>query len=329
MPFDFTEPWMLLLLPLSLLPLVRRRNDNLAFSALAWLPADPLGRALGALWRGCAVVAMAAIVVGLAAPARPETDEPRIGRGAEIMLLMDRSASMDARVPRRLEAAGIREDGSSKNELARVALSRFVTQRTTDRFGLMMFGTSPLLSLPLTRDHQAIEAAIAGTAIGRGMPDTVLDRALISAIDTFNGRPYAGSRVIVLVSDGGARLSPIDRRLIAAGLERNRIALYFIYLRSGGYSPNLNAIAPSSESSEEVELHRYFLSLKTPYHWYQAEDSNAMAAAMAQINREQNLPASFAEHLPRQDRSAVFFAAALAGCTLLLALRLLQLRSWS
>ena len=51
MRYDFAQPWMLLLLPLALLPLLRRRSDTLVFPFVAWLPPDRVGRLLGVLWR--------------------------------------------------------------------------------------------------------------------------------------------------------------------------------------------------------------------------------------------------------------------------------------
>src|SRR3989337_37174 len=37
---DFEAPWALFLLPLAILPLLRRRRDSVTFPWLAWLPAD-------------------------------------------------------------------------------------------------------------------------------------------------------------------------------------------------------------------------------------------------------------------------------------------------
>jgi mxaC protein len=161
------------------------------------------------------------------------------------------------------------------------------------------------------------------------MPDTQLDRGMLSAIDQFDGRPSSGRRAIVLVSDGGARLDEAVRRRIQAGLQRNQIALYFIYLRSSLYSPDLNATLPARESSAEAELHRFFLTLPTPYRLFQAGDAKAMMAAVAEINRQQNARTSFVEHLPRQDLSPYCFASALFFSAVLMALRLLQVRSWA
>ncbi|CAB3759610.1 vWA domain-containing protein [Paraburkholderia solisilvae] len=328
-PFDFASPWMLALLPLALLPLLERRSDTLVFPAVAWLPTDRLGRAARIALRVLAVSALLSIVIGLAEPRQAERQVVHIARGAEIVLLMDRSSSMDAIVPPPgVLAAGALSEGLSKNQEARDVLARFIAKRGGDRVALMMFGTSSLLSLPLTRDKGAIQSAIASTGIGRGMQDTRLDRGLQAAIGQFSEGDYKGSRVIVLISDGGARLDAQMRRRIADGLARNHITLYFVYLRSSANSTDLNAIKPQDESSEETELHRYFLSLKTPYRLYQVDDAGAIAAAMTDIGAQQNFPMAYTERMPARSRSTPCFAAALLCSALLLALRLALMRRW-
>jgi mxaC protein len=324
LPVDFVHPWALALMPLALLPLLRRRGDTLSFSHVGWLPVDRIGRAVGMLWRGCAVLAILGIVVGLAGPGRSNLHVLRTGTGAEILILMDRSSSMDDAMGRQ----PIDSRGMSKNEVARRAITRFVDDRPNDRLAFMMFGISPIPVIRFTANHQIIQDAIAGTGIGRGMADTQLDRGLRAAIGQFDGRRYDSRRAIVLVSDGGARLDPQARRDIEEGLVRNQIDLYFIYLRSGAYSPDLRAVA-ANDTSEEAELHRFFLTLESPYHLYQASDADAMAAAMADINRQQKYQVSFVEQLPRQDRSPYCFSAALIACTFLLALSLVQVRGWA
>ncbi|WP_233806617.1 vWA domain-containing protein [Paraburkholderia sp. HP33-1] len=326
MNLDFDFPWMLVLLPLAALPLLRRRSDTLVFSSVAWLPADELGRVTGWLTRGGAALAIAAIVVGLAGPGRSQLQVLRTGSGAQILILMDRSQSMDEP----MGSKGVETPrGDSKNQAARAALTRFVEQRPNDRLAFMMFGTNPVLAMPFTYNHRVIEAGVAATAIGRGMPDTELDRGMLAAIAQFDGRLSSGRRAIVLVSDGGALLDEPMRQRIQAGLQRNQIALYFIYLRSSVYSPDLNATLPANETSAEAQLHRFFLTLRTPYRLFQAEDPKAMMAAIAEINRQQNASTTFIEHLPRQDLSRYCFALALFCSALLVLLHLLQVRSWA
>src|ERR1044071_9140877 len=95
-------------------------------------------------------------------------------------------------------------------------------------------------------------------------------RAMLAAIGEFEQRPYSGSRIILLVSDGGTHLDDPTRRRIRAGMLRHRIALYWIYIRSFN-SPSLDAQDRASEAVPEIALHRFFQTLATPYQAYQAE----------------------------------------------------------
>ena len=83
---------------LALLPVPRRR-EALVFSHLPWLPADRAGAALGWACRLLAALAMVATALAVAGPGkRPEISVQRTGHGAEIVLLIDRSRSMDERM---------------------------------------------------------------------------------------------------------------------------------------------------------------------------------------------------------------------------------------
>jgi mxaC protein len=329
-PPDFLYPWALALLPLAALPLLRRSIDMLPYSYVAWLPRDRAGRVVAFVWRAAAMLALAAVIVGLAGPGFSGEQNRITGAGAEILILMDGSGSMYA--PMGTGSANVADAptaGETKNQMARDAISAFVAQRVNDRFAFMLFGTHPMLAVPFTRNRTVIDAAIDATAVGRGMPDTLLDRGIQSAVELFDGRARTSSRAIVLVSDGGALLDNVARERIRAGLARNGVALYFIYLRSGVYSPDLHARLAASDHSPEAELHRFFLSLPTPYRLYQADSPQQVARAMTDIARNENAPVSFVERLPRQDGSAWCFATALLCCVLLLCIWFVQKRSLS
>jgi len=333
---DFARPWLLVLLPLALLPLLRRRRDSLGFSSLAFLPRDGLGRAAGALWRTLAVATMLATVLAIASPGRPETQVVRTGRGAEIVLLIDRSRSMDDRMlpddwrtidPLRLPQQ-VWSRGPVKSQMARDLLSRFAGQRAADRFAVMFFSSNPLPVVPFTQHGEVIQAGITAGGVGRGLSDTNVGHALLAAIDEFEQRAYTGSRIILLVSDGGAQLDAPTRRRITAGLLRNRVGLYFLYLRSFN-GKTLDATGPEAEAVPEIALHRYFQTLTTPYRAYQAEVPEDIAQAVADVGREQNLPLDYAEQIPRRDFGRACSALAALGCALLLACRLLMLPALS
>ena len=182
--------------------------------------------------------------------------------------------------------------------------------------------------MPFTAHDEVVQAGIDAGGNGRGLSETDVGRALLAAIAEFDPRAYTGSRIVMLVSDGGAQLDPPTRRRIAAGLQRNRIALYWLYLKSVN-GPTLDASAPLGDgSSPELALHGFFASLATPYRAYEAEEPAQLAQAIADVGRQQNLPFDYAEQVPREDHARTLFAVAAGCCVLLLALRMLQLRSW-
>jgi mxaC protein len=92
---NFDQPWLLWLLPLALLPLLRQPGQPMANGWLALAPRDALSTFVGHALRALAALAIAALVISIAGPHRPEYFAPRIGKGAEIVLLLDRSRSMD------------------------------------------------------------------------------------------------------------------------------------------------------------------------------------------------------------------------------------------
>ena len=247
---DFASPAWLLLLPLAALPLLRRRGDVIDYPAVDWLPGSRKGLWLDRIGRLLAALLIAAVVVGLAAPRQGPTTVERWARGAEIVIAFDRSSSMDDHL-RNINRAGRNEliDRMTKNEAVRTALLDFIARRPSDRYALTMFGTAPLRILPMTDDVAAIRAGLLATGIGRGLPRTDMGAVLKSAIAEFDDRPYAGSRAILLVSDGGAHLDAETRRAVAEGLQRNRIALYFLYIRSSTHAPDLQAIASRDRAS--------------------------------------------------------------------------------
>jgi len=287
------------------------------------------------LWRILATITIFSTVIALAGLGKPQTQVARVGRGAEILVLMDRSRSMDDHMLpsdwRKLDRSLLLyhlSRGQPKAKVARDLLAQFVVQRPDDRFALMFFSTKPLSVVSFTQHDEVVQAGIAAADIGRGLANTEVGRALLAAITEFDRRAYSGSRIILLVSDGGAYLDEPTRQRILAGLARNRIALYWIYLRSYN-SPTLDNPGPDSASAPEVALHDFFQTLRTPYRVYQAEVPEDLAKAVADVGRQQNFPLDFLEQVPRQDFSRRFIATAAICCLLLLLGRLLAIRSWT
>jgi mxaC protein len=163
--------------------------------------------------------------------------------------------------------------------------------------------------------------------VGRGLSDTDVGWAMIAAIREFDQRPYSGSRMILLVSDGGAKLDDETRHDIQAGLLRNRIALTWIYLRSVN-GPDFTR-SQQDESRSELALHRFFQTLQTPYRAYQVQTPEDLGQAIADVGKRQNFPLDYLERIPREDFSRHCLAAAALCCVVLLGYRSMQLRGWT
>jgi mxaC protein len=332
---DVGFPWALLLLPVAALPLLGPSRGALPLSSLTWVPDDRLGQAVERAFRVVAAGSLALMVLALADVGLPQSQIARTGHGAEILMVMDRSRSMDNRMlpdnwrsidPLRLSYQ-VFDHGPVKSQVARDALLRFVDGRAADRFGLMFFSSNPLTVMPVTQNHAAVQAAIRAGGVGRGLSDTAMGRALLAAIQEFAKRTYSGSRVLLLISDGGAQLDDMTRKQIADGLSRQKISLVFLYLRSyNGHA--LDTQGPEVEAIPEVALHHFFQSLSSPYRAYQAEVPEDFAKAIAEIGALQNAPLDYTETVPRIGWRRPLMLLAAAGCAALLALRLSLMGAW-
>lgn len=339
----FTEPWLLLALPLALLALWQRPQAVLLHSWSALLPADRLSGLLEKALRVLAMLAIAAVLLGLAGLFRPAYEVEREGQGAEIVLLVDRSRSMDqafvsgtppgstAQTPGlgtfNISREQADKDRPSKQHTARRLLGEFAAQRTTDRFAMLVFSTLPIRVLDFTEKPAAVQAAIGAGEIGRGLAETDIGLALQAGLASFHDRPYTGSRIMMLVSDGGDVLDEDARDEIAKRMREYRVSLYWFYIRSYR-SPGLRPEPGSEAVAPEVHLHRFFASLGTPYKAYEAENTEALQRAINDVNRLENLPITYTDTVPRRDLSQWCYGLALACVLLLLAAKCMELRAW-
>jgi mxaC protein len=346
---NFDHPWALCLLPLVLLPLLAPAGTPLANGWIAFAPRDRPSDFAGWALRAVAALALVALVLALAAPYRSEYTVDRVGQGAEIVLVLDRSRSMDQGFapggtpsaaahgtgPEALDYYTSRTPGrlrESKGTVARRLLGDFTAQRPDDRFALIVFSTLPMQVLGFTQKSEMIQSAIAAGNIGRGLSETNIGLALEAAHELFDDRPYTGSRIVMLVSDGGDRLDPDTRDRLARLTRRHRVSIYWLYLRSAN-SPGLTMAAGDSaaaaESVPEMLLHQFFQSLETPYRAYEAADSQALQRAIADVSRLEKLPIIYHDLVPRRELAPYAHALALLAVLLLLAARLTEIRRWA
>lgn len=325
MNFAFSHPWALLLGLLALLPVLRRSRPRLSYSSFLVLPEDGLSRTIDRLLRALGATAILALAAGIAGPHLREQWVEKMGVGAHIVLLVDHSSSMNENFATRYLGGEVTE---SKSAVASGLLADLVGRRKDDLFALVAFSAAPIDVLSLTQDREAVQAGIRALA-GRGHGVTHIAPALATALEHFRGRPLTGSRVILLVSDGAARMEEETRDAIRQLFQETRAALYWIYLRNPrGGRLSVAPDNPNESTSPEYFLHRYFQELGIPYQAYETENPQALELAIRDVEKLQNQPLYYRERIPRQDWSGTCYGVALACLLILLVLKPLEIRTW-
>jgi mxaC protein len=332
MPLEIDHPWVLLLLPLCLVPLLAGPGATIRYSAFLLLPPDRPSRVLETGLRIVSAATIALLMLGLSHPFLPATEVERIGEGAQIVLLLDRSRSMDQPFGgQSFENPLDMRNADPKGTIARRVLSQFVAARRNDQYAMQVFSTQPIQVLPLTDKPAPIQAAIKAGNVGRGLTDTDVGNGIVAAAKLFDDQPYTGSRLVLLISDGGARLDLSTRKQIANLLQRNRVALYWIYISSRN-DPSIGLASEQQDGRSETApartLHAFFSTLETPYRLFNAEDPDALATAIAEVNRLQSLPIRSVDVVPRKQIAGVFYSLGLALLLVLVALEFLEKNRW-
>lgn len=327
MAIAFEIPWALSGLLLILLPLLSTGVKPTSHPWLAVLPPDPVSVLFSAGIRLIGTLTLAALILGLSGIHLKEQQIERIGHGAHIVMLLDRSSSMDNTF------AGKAPNGmdESKSAAARRLLSAFVDKRRQDRIGIAAYSTSPLFVMPLTENKQAIQAAISAMATP-ALAYTNISKGLAMALSFFEQQPLVtGARVLLLVSDGAAAIDPDSELELRKLFKEKQVRLYWVFLRAQN-SPGLYAKPESSredtaEAMPERYLNLFFSSLNIPYQAYEAESPEAMKQAILDIDQLENQPLHYYERIPKRDLTNDCYQWATALLALLFGLKFCEAKT--
>ena len=322
----FSHPWVLWLLPLVFLPLVFQRAHSKNYSWLDMLPTDRLSDLVGIILKALAVLTLLFIVLGLSAPHTNQQQIERIGIGAQIALVLDRSASMDDP----FSGLGSNSVPETKSAAAARLVTQFVQSRQNDLMGMITFSNSAMYVLPLTENKETMVAAVRATA-GNALFQTNIGSGLTAGAGLFEKVPDSGSRVVILLSDGAGRIGGDAQQKIRDWYSRMNISLYWIVLRQPGglsifdktYKPDPDKALPA-----EVELNEFFKNIKTEYHAYEAEDPKTLQIAIEDINRKEKKPIKYFEKIPGKDLSNLCFILAASMIALLLGIKYIEVKTW-
>ncbi|HVZ04851.1 vWA domain-containing protein [Hyphomicrobium sp.] len=319
----FTHPAALYLLPLALIPLFFNAYRQQAFPSFEGVEIDRLSLWVDRAVRLAGSLAITALIAGIAGIALRERTVERLGRGAHIVLLIDRSSSMDETFAGR-EPSGAEE---SKSSAAKRLLKEFVKERAHDQFGVAVFTTAPIRVLPVTDSKDAVLGSI--DAIDRpALAYTDVGRGLAMALSIVDEDKSLASRAIVLVSDGAAVIARRVQESLRADFARRPLHLYWLYLRTKGSNGIFEPPPPGTEDTAQVlperHLNLFFQSLHIPYKAFEAESPQAVESAIAEIGKLEQRPIVYPERIPQYDLSQWAYGIAAFALLLLLGAKLYE-----
>lgn len=222
-------------------------------------------------------VALVMIIIAIARP-RSSTKMDKIDtEGIDIVLAMDVSTSMLARdfTPDRISAA---------KDIA----IEFISQRPSDRMGIVVFAGESYTQCPLTTDRatlinlmKEIETGLIedGTAIGNGLATAV---ARMQNSD-------AKSRVVILLTDGVNNSGEITPQTAADIAETYGIRVYTIGVGANGTAP-YSVMTPWGVQMQNVEVEIDENLLKniaetTGGRYFRATDNTKLSEIYSEINK--------------------------------------------
>lgn len=178
-----------------------------------------------ALMHSCFVLQLLAVSCLIVALARPQTHDSLKSssiEGTDIVIALDISSSMLATdlQPNRIDAA---------KEVA----SKFVSQRTNDNIGLVVFSGESLSLMPLTTDRAALINAISSTKTGALNDGTAIGDGIASSINRLvSGQ--AKSKSIILLTDGTNNAGDVAPSTAAQIAKQKGIRIYAIGVGTNG-----------------------------------------------------------------------------------------------
>ena len=319
-------PWVLWFLPLAFIPLIFKETSLQYYSWNEMIPKDSLSSIIAIILKFIATLILITIIIGLSGPHSQQREIEKTGIGAQIGLVLDRSASMDD------PFAG--NDQSKVGEMKSAAAARlitdFVNSRKNDMMGMVSFSNSAMYVLPLTDNKNAIIAAVRATA-GNALFQTNIGSGLTTGAELFNKVPDSGSRAVILLSDGAGRIDAATQEKIKDWFGRLKISLYWIVLRQPGGISIFNTSFKARDDDAlppQIELNEFFKSLNSPFQAYEAEDPKTLQKAIEDINQKEKKPIKYFEKIPGQDYSTHCFVTAALLMIALLTLKLIEVRSW-
>lgn len=204
---------------------------------------------------------------------------PVKNEGREILLVVDISNSMSE------------EDFQYKNKMysrltaVKNVIDNFIDKRTSDRIGLVLFGTQAYLQAPLTYDKQSVKEILWNTDAGMAGNSTSIGDAVGVALKNLaesEGKPE--NKVIILLTDGENNDGSLSLPQAIALAKEEGVKIYTI--GAGSDSENFFGglfSIPVNTGLDEESLQA--LAEETKGNYFRAKDVNSLFQIYNEIDK--------------------------------------------
>lgn len=292
--FDFYTPLFALLFPLpfllrKLIPLTKREKKKqgapeIHFPALqrlknAFSTRQTLEKRSNRTFSALFILSWFFLILALMQPEIVNQLKQVKNKGYDLMLGVDISLSMQA-VDFSTPSKTI-----SRLDATKDVVSKFVLGRQGDRVGLITFGESAYLHVPLTLDTVSVSRMLNDTVSGMAGNATAIGDAIGLSVRTLRERPE-GSRVLILLTDGEDNSSSIPPLEAAKLAKQYGIRIYTIGVGKNGLVPiptQFGGYGMAQTSIDEGLLKK--IAALTGGQYFLATDQKALESIYSRINK--------------------------------------------
>ncbi|GHV43651.1 aerotolerance protein BatA [Bacteroidia bacterium] len=239
--------------------------------------------------------------------------------GVDIMLAIDVSSSMLAEdfSPNRLEAA-------------KKVATDFVSGRTSDRIGIVVFSGESFTQCPLTIDHNILKTQIDAIKSGMLEDGTAIGEGLATAINRLKSSS-AISKTIILLTDGVNNRGSIDPISASELAKTFGIRVYTIGVGTRGMAPYpVQTPFGKQYIQEEVQIDEDMLKQaadNTGAKYFRATNKNSLQNIFQEIDKMEKSKIEVTAYERKSEEFALFLWFALGIFVVELLLRLTAFRS--
>lgn len=318
MDMEFASPkilwFLLLLIPLVVYYIYRTRRGGVAITVSTTDSVKNAPKTVRYFLRHIPFVlrlaSLSLIIVAMARPQSAEHYTNTTTEGIDIVLAVDVSTSMLARdfLPDRLNVA---------KEVA----SEFISDRTGDRIGLVVFAGEAFTQSPLTTDQSSLQTMLGRVRSGLIDDGTAIGNGLATSINRLR-ESDAKSKVVILLTDGvnnRGEISPLTAAQIAKdmgikvytiGIGRRGTAPYPVFDEKGR---EVNIVNMKVEIDEKILRD---IATSTGGEYFRATDKQSLQAIYEQINTLEKSTVEITERTTLHEEYLVYVLWALVALVL-------------